>query len=319
MIPVMIISGFLGSGKTTFLRNFLPICAKYNIKPALIINEVGKADIDGELLDDLVTDSVRILGGCVCCTLQSRLSQTLEDVIDNYDTDMIIIECSGLSNPIDVISAVSTPSLTGKVAVSQVVTLVDSKRAVKVLKVAELAKEQVRAGNVIVLNKTDEIDEELYSEVYKLIDDLSDNANILPAKYGDIGVAEFEKMVNYKSFYTVNTCDCGCKDGDEHQHHHHHHHQHHKELPDSFFTVAVDLPDMTVEEIQIMMEKLPVNAIRVKGFAYNGSDWFLLHRVYDSVDITQYKKEPSCGAILICIGQRLDGDIIREIVNESAQ
>jgi G3E family GTPase len=313
MIPVVIVSGFLGSGKTTFLRNLLPVCGKYAIKPALIINEVGKADVDGELLDDLVTDSVRLLGGCVCCTLQSRLSQTLDDVVSNYDTNMIIIECSGLSNPIDVISAVSMPALTGKVATAQVITLVDSKRAVKVLKVAELAKEQVRAGNVIVLNKTDEIEEAQWNEVYGLVKEISPDARILRAEYGDIGAEEFGKIVSDKSFYKECTCQCG----EDHDHDHHHHHQHHHELPDSFFTVAVDLPDMTTEQIQQMMEKLPLDAIRVKGFAFNGKEWFLLHRVYDSVDVMPYKKEPSCGAVLICIGQRLNGDVIRDIVDQA--
>ncbi len=311
MIPVVIISGFLGSGKTTFLRSFLPVCADFSIKPALIINEVGKADVDGELLDDLVTDSVKLLGGCVCCTLQSRLSQTLDDVVENYDTNMIIIECSGLSNPIDVISAVSMPALTGKVAVAQVITLVDSKRAVKVLKVAELAKEQVRAGNVIILNKIDEIDDAMRQEVCNITAEISNNAKILYAEYGNIGAEEFGNIINDKTFYKTCTCDCG------EDHDHHHHHQHHHELPDSFFTVAVDLPDMTIEQIQDMMNKLPLDAIRVKGFAYNGNEWFLLHRVYDSVDVMPYKKEPSCGAVLICIGQRLNGDVIRDVVDKA--
>ncbi len=311
MIPVVIVSGFLGTGKTTFLRKFLPVCAKFAIKPALIINEAGKADVDGELLDDLVTDSVRLLGGCVCCTLQSRLSQTLDEVVSKFDANMIIIECSGLSNPIDVITAVSMPALTGKVAVSQVITLVDSKRAVKVLKAAELAKEQVKAGNVVILNKIDEVDDSQWQEIYDLVAGISIDARILRAEYGDIGSEEFEKIVNDKSFYK----ECACNCGEDHDHdHEHHHHQHHHELPDSFFTVAVDLPDMTDEQIKEMMEKLPMDAIRVKGFAFNGSEWYLLHRVYDSVDIMPYKKEPSCGAVLICIGQRLNGDVIRGVV-----
>ena len=71
-IPVIIVTGFLGCGKTSFLRHLLPRCGVAGLRPALIINEVGDVDVDGELLADLQAEQARLVGGCVCCTLQSQ-------------------------------------------------------------------------------------------------------------------------------------------------------------------------------------------------------------------------------------------------------
>ncbi|HEY3416470.1 MAG TPA: GTP-binding protein, partial [Armatimonadota bacterium] len=158
-VPVIIISGFLGCGKTSFLRHLLPLCGEAGLRPALIINEVGDVDVDGELLADLQAAQSLLVGGCVCCTLQAQLATTVQDVLDRQAGDLIIIECSGLSNPLDVVGVLSTPMLLSRVAVSHVICLLDARRGPILLKAAELARAQVATADVLIFNKADTIAE----------------------------------------------------------------------------------------------------------------------------------------------------------------
>ncbi len=306
-LPVLVVSGFLGCGKTSFLSNLLPLCAEAGVKPALVINEVGDTDIDGELLAELHTEQVKLVGGCVCCTLQAQLAQTIYDILDKAENDIIIIECSGLSNPIDVVSVLTTPALITRVGVSHVVCLVDSPRADKILKVAELAKSQVAYSDLIVLNKMDKVVETDRTIVEFRIREIASETELLWAAYGDIGHDRLLQLLNDKP--SEHGCSCG------HDHSHKRGHSH--SLPASFCTTAVHLPECVERENLLkMLSSLPDNVIRAKGFAYSDDiGWQVLHKVYDSIDITPLSgPAPNAGAVLICIGQHLNpGDILNSV------
>ena len=303
-VPVLIVSGFLGCGKTSFLSKLLPLCSEAGVKPALVINEVGDTDIDGELLAELHTEQVKLVGGCVCCTLQAQLAQTIYDILDRAENDIIIIECSGLSNPIDVVSVLTTPALITKVGVSHVVCLVDSPRADKILRVAELAKSQVAYSDLILMNKMDKVNQAEREIVEFRVREISPETELLWAAYGDIGHDRLLQLLKDKP--SEHGCSCG--------HGHNHEYGHSHSLPASFCTTAVHLPEsVRLEHLMNMLSALPDNVIRAKGFAYtDGIGWQVLHKVYDSVDITPLSgPAPNAGAILICIGQHLKpGDIL---------
>jgi len=308
-VPVLVVSGFLGCGKTSFLSKLLPLCAEAGVKPALVINEVGDTDIDGELLAQLHTEQVKLVGGCVCCTLQAQLAQTIYDILDRAENDIIIIECSGLSNPIDVVSVLTTPALISKVGVNHVVCLVDSFRADKILRVAELAKSQVAYSDLIILNKMDKVDESDRSVVESRIREIAPETKLMWSAFGDIGHDRLLQMLKDIPAEHAGSC--------EHEHIHEHGHSH--SLPASFCTTAVRLPESIDRELLIsILSELPDNVIRAKGFAYsNGIGWQVLHKVYDSVDITPLSgPAPLAGAILICIGQQLNPEEIIGIVNK---
>ncbi|MHB9134775.1 MAG: CobW family GTP-binding protein [Armatimonadota bacterium] len=309
-IPVVIVTGFLGCGKTSFLRHLLPLCGEAGLRPALIINEVGDVDIDGELLDDLNAEQARLVGGCVCCTLQAQLSSTLYEVLERKAFNIIIIECSGLSNPLDVLSVLSAPALLREIAVSHIICLLDAGRADKVLKVAELAKTQVTSADLLILNKEDKVPPERRSEVEALVDGLAPHAMKRWAAYGDIGAASLRALLTDPA---PMRCSCSCEHDHSHDHTHHHH------LPASFCTVALALPEGVGQEaLTTLLNTLPDSVIRAKGFAHvAGEGWHTLHKVYDSIDITPYTAVPTVGAVLICIGQHLDPDMLGGMVEET--
>ena len=297
---MIVITGFLGCGKTSFLRHLLPLCEDAGVRPALIINEVGDIDVDGELLADLHAEQVRLVGGCVCCTLQSQLTETIYNVIENKLGDVIIIECSGLSNPVDVVNALSTPALVREIAISNIICLLDTKRAPKLLGLIEMAKGQVSSANIIILNKLDLADDSIVSESTNLVQELAPYSEIHKASYGDIGRNRMLSILT-DTASAVTGCECNCGDPD-------HHHDHSRTLPASFCTTALNLPEsVTRAAINNLLQHLPDYVIRSKGFAYiEDTGWHILHKVYETINITPLSgPAPKAGPILVCIGQHL--------------
>jgi G3E family GTPase len=312
--PVVVVTGFLGCGKTSFLRHLLPLCGEVGVHPLLIINEVGDVDVDGELLADLHAEQARLVGGCVCCTLQGQLAQTLFDALERDAGDIIIIECSGLSNPIDVLATLATPALVREVAVSHIICLLDAVRAKPMLSVVELAKSQVSAADIVVLNKADKVDDEQRAIVEDLARGLAPDADLRWASYGDIGAEALARILTDPAPLRAS---CGC--GHDHCDHAHHHHAH--ALPASFCTVAVVLPEMLERAaMEAILANLPENVIRAKGFCcLRHEGWQVIHKVYDSAELTPFPEAvPSSGAILVCIGQRLDADAILRLIERTA-
>ncbi len=310
-IPVIIVTGFLGCGKTTFLRRLLPRCGAVGLRPALIINEVGDVDVDGELLADLHAEQARLVGGCVCCTLQSQLASTLDELLERQAGDVIIIECSGLSNPMDVLGVLSAPALLREIAVSHIVCLLDAARVEKVLRVTELARTQAAGADVLILNKLDRLDPAQREHLSAIIDEVNARADRHWATFGDIGDAALDALLTAPA-----PVRCAC--GEHHDHEHDHAHTH--ALPASFCTVALPLPS-SVERaaLETLLRELPANVIRAKGFAALADEgWHILHRVYDAYDITPlYSAAPAIGAVLVCIGQHLEATALQTMVERA--
>ena len=317
-LPVIVLSGFLGAGKTSLLRHLLPLCGEVGLRPALVINEVGDVDIDGQLLADLHAEQTRLVGGCVCCTLQSQLATTIDGLVEEVVSDVILIECSGMSNPLDVVSVLSMPGLIRKIAVSHVVCVLDAARASKILPNVELARVQVEMASTLVLNKRDRLAMEEREPMLAIARQSNPHADCHWAEQGNPGREVLLKWLTTPA-PTCQLCgDCGYQhEGQAHTETHEHHHAF--ALPESFCTVAVPLPDpISPCALEDILQSLPEGVIRAKGFArLPEGDWHVLHKVFESIDIYPYRNAaPSTGAILICIGSHLDARVIHELVQQ---
>ncbi|MFZ7121120.1 MAG: GTP-binding protein [Eubacteriaceae bacterium] len=99
MNKIILISGFLGSGKTSFIIKLIKYLSDNNIKTALIVNEVGEIGIDNQYMKQLGYDVWELFGGCICCSLSSNLENTINELNTNYKPEIVIIEPSGAAEP----------------------------------------------------------------------------------------------------------------------------------------------------------------------------------------------------------------------------
>ncbi len=154
-IPVSIITGFLGSGKTTLVNEVLR--SESRIRAGVIVNDFGSVPVDDRLIEKTGPDIIALENGCVCCSLRGRLSSAVEMMIlQNPGLDALIIEASGVSDPAGILEVMATPQLKKISRVSGVICLVDTAEITRVpWLMSHLVRKQIRAADLILLNKTD--------------------------------------------------------------------------------------------------------------------------------------------------------------------
>lgn len=158
-VPVTVVTGFLGAGKTTLVNRWLTKVTRGDI--AVVVNEHGTVGIDGELLAARVEALVEIAGGCVCCATQAELARALDQLASSPSPPKrILIETSGAASPAGVLHVLRGGIERGTTFLDGVVTVVDGARAESVLAEHELAIEQVGYADVVVLSRSDAGDAE---------------------------------------------------------------------------------------------------------------------------------------------------------------
>jgi G3E family GTPase len=158
-IPVSVLTGFLGSGKTTMLRHLLrhPEFSR----TAVIINEFGEIGLDHELIEASADSFIELTTGCLCCKIRSDLSQTLADLLQRRDEgrcapfERIVIETSGLADPAPILQTLMTDTTAGRLVLGGVVTTVDAVNGTGTLAREKISQKQVAVADRIVLTKLD--------------------------------------------------------------------------------------------------------------------------------------------------------------------
>ncbi|AKV02290.1 Putative metal chaperone, involved in Zn homeostasis [Labilithrix luteola] len=152
-IPVTVVTGFLGAGKTTLVNRWLAGRSRGEI--AVIVNEHGDVGIDGELLAERARELVEITGGCVCCTTQAELVRALDDLASSKQPlQRILVETSGAASPAGVLQAIARGGRSGAFALDGVITVVDATR-VEQLADHDLVFEQVGYADIVLLSRAD--------------------------------------------------------------------------------------------------------------------------------------------------------------------
>jgi G3E family GTPase len=178
-VNVLCIAGFLGSGKTTVLLEVARAMTEHGLKLAVIENEIGEVGIDGGYVREQGLPVQELFGGCICCTLQSGLVETLLAVESAYDPDWVIIEPTGLAAPADILGLVVDHC--SSVDTIHVLTLVDAPRWEMLLEVVEpLVTAQLEAADIVAVNKVDEVDDKTLATVTESVRSLAGKATVLP-------------------------------------------------------------------------------------------------------------------------------------------
>jgi G3E family GTPase len=178
-VNILCIAGFLGSGKTTILLEVARALAKDGARLAVIENEIGEVGVDGGYVREQGLPVQELFGGCICCTLQVGLVETLLKVGDAYTPDWVLIEPTGLASPDDILGLVvdNVPDLD----MVRVLTIVDAPRWPMLLEVVEpLIVSQLVSADVVAVNKVDGVDEQELAEVLEAVRALAPKATVLP-------------------------------------------------------------------------------------------------------------------------------------------
>ena len=182
----ILLTGFLGSGKTSFLQHFIEYQVQRNRFVAIIQNEIGETGLDGKLLDHDVAVT-EIDEGCVCCSLVGNLKNAIHQILSSFHPDYIILETTGVANPYNLLDEIS--EVGELVRFDSITTVVDSQNITRSLDEYEVARNQVKAADILLLNKIDLITESALWGIRRKLRKVNPSAPILTIKHGDVNPA----------------------------------------------------------------------------------------------------------------------------------
>lgn len=184
-IPVTILTGFLGSGKTTLLNHILR--SGHCLKVAVIVNDFGDISIDEKLISRRAQNIVELANGCVCCSMQGDLLRAIRQVTDGArNIDYILLETSGLSDPLPVAASILNNGPDNAVRLDGIVTLVDAMNFDDNLEHAEVAFSQLVNTDLILINKIDLVEEHVPELIQQGIKKINRSARMLACVNGNV-------------------------------------------------------------------------------------------------------------------------------------
>ncbi|MDY7021769.1 MAG: GTP-binding protein [Cyanobacteriota bacterium] len=330
-LPVTIITGFLGSGKTTLLNHILS--NQDGVKTAVLVNEFGEIGIDNELIVTTDEDNtmVELSNGCVCCTINEDLVNAVYKVLERPEkVDYMVVETTGLADPLPVALTFLGTELRDMTRLDSIVTMVDCANFSLDLFNSQAAQSQVAYGDIIVLNKTDLVDEADVDHLEVRLRDLKRDARILRTTQSkvslplvlSVGLFESDRYFDEEKHDHDHDHEHHHHDHDhehhdhhhDHDHEHHHHHSDHLEN-DGFTSISIqsDRP-LSLRKFQYFLDnQLSSNIFRAKGILWFEESpkrhIFHLSGKRFSIDDSEWKGEKKNQLVLI--GQDLDHDLLR--------
>ena len=223
---VDIVSGFLGAGKTTFIKLLLERAIK-DEQVVLIENEFGEIGIDGGFLKDTGIEIREMSQGCICCSLVGDFAASLKEILTTYKPDRIIIEPSGVGKLSDVMKAIAGVEEELGVENNSAVTIVDAKKTqLYERNFGEFFDNQIQFATTVVMSRTDIASEATVAGALEIIRKLNPTATVVTTPLKDLPAEQLlqilESPVDLKTELLAQVKDG--EDPEEHEHHHHHHH-----------------------------------------------------------------------------------------------
>jgi G3E family GTPase len=189
IIPVSVLTGFLGAGKTTLVNHILREQSEY--KFGLIINEIGEIGIDGQLVQTENEDVVEMSNGCICCTIRKDLVKGIQKLLKREDLDYILIETTGIADPGPVAQTfLNVPQLQQYARLDSIITLVDAENVRQQLEEAEVAREQIALADFILLNKTDLVSQDELKEVEEALGAINPFARVFRTEHSKVNLKQ---------------------------------------------------------------------------------------------------------------------------------
>ena len=306
--PVLLLTGYLGSGKTTLVNHLLS--NKKGIKFAVIVNDIGEVNIDADLIQKggvvgkKDESLVALQNGCICCTLKMDLIEQLNDIMKMGRFDYIVIEASGICEPEPIARTIAgipqmgreytqfgTPRLDCIVTVVDALRMKDEFGCGDSLKnenideddIENLVIEQIEFCNIVLLNKASDVEPKELERIRQIVKNLSPDAEIIDCDYANV---DLDRIIETYMFdYNTVSGSAGWikiiegheeHDDDDHEEHEHHHHHHDhdedegeaEEYGIGTFVYFNRRPFDTLKFNDYVLNSWPKNIIRCKGLCY---------------------------------------------------
>ncbi|MBW7457681.1 CobW family GTP-binding protein [Paenibacillus sepulcri] len=329
-IPIHLISGFLGSGKTTLLNRVIDYYKAADIKAAIVMNELGDVNLDGQFIDDDVP-MAEMLGGCICCTIRGDLGLELKQLIEEHQPDVVLIESTGAANPMEIIDAVTEAALFIRVDLQTIATVVDgpellvrSRRGGRTYK---LMQDQIRCATDLIVNKADKLNPEELIEVQQLIRELNGYAPLTMTVRCMTELNMFDLSpkdhtdAEYRQLHGKHVCGANCRlEGHDHegvQHSHSHDdesqeaHASHAHVMSFTHYFAGPVDSHSFEEL---ISRLPQEVYRAKGIVTfsDTNSRFLFQYAYRELEFTRITPQGKVNDVAVFIGEHFSRSLLAQ-------
>ncbi|MDQ6422801.1 GTP-binding protein [Paenibacillus sp. LHD-117] len=312
-VPVYVLTGFLGSGKTTLLTRLLERLKSGGLQPAVIMNELGDINLDGQLVEGGVP-MAELLSGCICCSMRGDLGLEIDGLMRKHRPGAIVIEATGAANPMELLDGVTEAALYRPVELKSVIAVVDGPQLLDRSRdgkgrTFKLMRDQIRCGTALLLNKSDRLAPEELVEAQQLLRDMNAYAPIIPTVRCE--TEEWDRLLGGTGEMIIEAGAAGGRSSDHETEGNRHHSHSHVMAVTHYLRGPVDS-----EAFERLLNGLPSDIYRAKGIVSfsdtSSGSRFLFQYAYKETDFIRIEPQGEVLDVAVFIGEHFSRELLIE-------